>query len=284
VRVIHRPEINAGGIDTILGDAVEHGRVLAHMAPVEDPAIQRVAALHRADPAWKGGAVAWVRGTVSASFKGGNLLSPDDPGRYARGESLLRHALAALGWEIGLQRRPRQPDLPLTSTAFGADMPLELVQNELAERQDTPVIGVHRHSGALWLSGFTRDTTSSLALRFPGGAPLLIGTEAWIEDGRAVYALPRAWHRECRVLVDQAVTGMVACNEATCEQIGWTRRILVRNLRDATVTVLPPPGTTVQLLVNAPWPHVVGQAPAQQVQADGSIVCRNVTGSLRITW
>lgn len=282
-RVHHRPEINAGGITSVLADGVTYSRVLATMADPET-ASERVVSLHRADPAWHGGAVAWLRGTVSAGHTGGNLLVQDDPSRYARSECLLRHALAALGWEIGLIRRSSEATTTVSNAPLPVDAPWDVLMYELAASQDSPVLGIHRHDGGLWLSGFTRDTTNRMRLRFPQGAPLLVGCDAWFEDGRAEYQMPRAWQRECRVLVSQRDGGRVSCVEGTCEQVGWSRRLWVRGLRDATVTILPPPGRELWLLANPPWPFVIGQDVAHERRADGSVVCTGVSGRLSIAW
>lgn len=284
-RVIHRTEVNAGGIDTVLAGGIAHARILAVVAPVADPGQQRIASLHRADPAWNGGEVAWVRGTVSARHApGANLLVQDDPTTYARGEALLRHALAALGWEIGLLRRDGESAEAVQPVALPKNAMWDVLMYELAASQRSPVIGIHRHERALWLSGYMRDTTTRLRLRFPDGAPLLVGGDAWLEDGRAEYNLQRAWHRECRVLVKQRAAGMVTCREMTAELMGITRRLEVRGLRDATITVLPPPGVRPRIQLNTAWPHVIGDEPPQQARDDGAVVCSGLTGRLLISW
>jgi len=279
----HRPEINAGGIDSILA-ALAHTTVLAEVAPIADAAQSRVASLMRRDPAWQGGALAWVRGTVSAGHQGGNLLTQDDPSRYARSEVLMRHALAALGWEMGTVSRRAESQATAAIPPLTPGAMWDVAMYELAASQKSPVLGIHRHGGGLWLSGYCRDTTNRLRLRFPDGAPLLVGCDAWIEDGRAEYGMPRAWQRECRVLIDQREAGVVSCAEHTSEQIHLIRRLVVRGLRDATVTILPLPGRTTELLVNAPWPFVIGDKPAQRQLTDGRIVCSGVTGRLLISW
>ncbi|MEK7413069.1 MAG: hypothetical protein AAB263_07115 [Planctomycetota bacterium] len=284
-RINHRPEINAGGIANVVAATTTHQRVLSTVTPVADPTQQRVSGVHRADPAWNGGAVAWVRGTVSAGHSGGNLLTLDDQSLYARSELLVRHALAALGWEIGTIKRSSESSAAVEPIApMPKDAPWDVVMVAQAAKQNSSVVGIHRYQNGLWLSGYVRDTTSRLRLRFPDGAPLLVGCDAWYEDGRAEYSLPRAWHRECRVLVDQAQAGVISCVEGTCEHIGWTRRLWVRGLTNATVTILPPPDKKLWLLGNPPWPTVIGDAIQQRRRDDGSIVCSGVTGRVSITW
>ncbi len=280
-KVIHRPPYCAGSIDTVLAERSD-ATALTMMAPPGKPDQRRVTSLVRQASAWNGGAVAWVRGTVSASYQGGTLLTQDDPAIYARSEVLMRHAMAALGWEVGLHRRQRH--VTASTIVTGANMPWELTQLELVANQDTPVVGVHRHTGAYWLSGFTRDTTTELKLRFPAGAPILLGAEAWMENGRAGYVMPRAWRRECRVLIDQTASGKVSCRELACQQMGFDRHLVVRGLQNATVTVLPPARRKLSLLVNSLWPHVHGDRPQQQPNRDGSVTVHGITGSLRIMW
>lgn len=278
-RIFHRPEINAGGIIEVL--AASAGSVV--LAEASNAGQRRVVGVLRTDPSWSGGALAWVRGTVSASCRGGYLLTQDDPRRYRRSEVLVRHALASLGWTVGVQRR-RVDEAPTTSGDVAEDAPWDTVMYDLAAAHGSPVVGVHRHRRAFWFSGFQRDTTTTLRLRFPDGAPLLVGCDAWLADGVAEYTMPKAWRRECRVFVDQAAPGRLSCVEGTAEQVDLLRRIWVRGLRDATVTIHPPPGATLRVLGNPPWPWVIGEAVAQERRADGAVVCRGVSGTLSIAW
>jgi hypothetical protein len=243
-RVIHREVLNLGGCAEIAAGA----RVLATLAHGDQ----------RRAVATVLGRVAWVRGTNCCTWIGGHQPTADSASETWPAERLLRLALREFDWSIGLDRlRPDQPGHSLT---------------------------VHRSSNGWWFAGLARNTNVPLRLRTPDGAPLLLGHETTLESGHAVYHLPRAWRRECRVFVDQA-DGEVACVEGTHEQMGTVRRFWVRGLQDATVVVYPEEGRTASMLVNPPWPHFIGTAVESSAEDGGRrIVCRHVTGNLCVTW
>ena len=83
----------------------------------------------------------WVRGTNSNSYRGGHLLTPDDPKQWFPGDFLMRSALAALGSHIVVvKHRPEQR---------------------------SPVVSIARHDNGFFLSGYTPDTTVELRLLLP---------------------------------------------------------------------------------------------------------------------
>jgi len=294
----HRAEINAGGLEAVPSSSAATPRCLQVLAlATEVPtsgliAESRICLLSRTDPEWQGGgALAWARGTLCSSFRGGHLLTPDDPSCFARGERLLRVALSQLGWEISVIRHapPVQETVREVDTNSSLDVapetvPWELIQLEAARKQDAPVIGLHSNDGAIFVSAFSRDTSAKIRLRFPGGAPMFVGTEAWVSRGRAEYTLPRASRHECRALVEQEAESIVSIVEGTAEQMGISRRIWIRGLRFANVTLLLPKGSSPVLLVNPLWPFIAGTSPQTHVDSLGRITCENVTGSLCISW
>lgn len=267
-RVEHRELMCAGGIEAVLhapGDA--HTTILA---TASSPALgqQRVAALVRRDPAWNGGALAWVRGTNASCYLAGDLISgaghlptPDDASTVFHGDLLARFALAALGCSVAVCKRgPAQPN-PITCAA--------------------------RHDNGFFFSGYVPDTTVELRLRFPQGAPVFIGCDAELVGGAACYRLPRAWRRECRVFVEQAA-GVVSCFEKTAEMIGLERRLRVTGLDDATVRVYAPRRQRqVTLAANGSYPYFEG--PFVEYQAcDGPLgrhlLAEHVSGELVVSW
>jgi len=191
--LLHDRLLSAGGMCGRIADASDgHTRALA-LARQGGEA--RVAALARRLPEWEGGAIAWVRGTVSCDpdRMTGHLLMPLDPEEAFPGEMLMRLALAELGCEILAEKH--------------------------SATQRSPMLVVSRHRNGFFFSGYSPDTTLRSHFRFPQGAPVLLGLETQLAPGRSTYTMPRAWRRECRVFVEQD-NGEVSCVERHSGQIG----------------------------------------------------------------
>lgn len=260
----HRSIMNAGGMDAVLSDAGADVIAMASSGPD-----QRVAASVRSDPSWTGGAIGYVRGSCASSYLGGDLISgighlptEDDPSKHFFSEVLMRHALAVLGHEISA------------------------CKNDAA--QPDPITTIHRHDNAFFFSGYVPDMTVELRLRLAQGAPLLLGYDAEIKDGRACYRLPRAWHRECRVFIEQAEDGVVSCHEKTPEQMGIRRRLRITGLRHATVRLFDESGERdVSMVVNGSYPYFEGPFVRTERRVDvlGRYrVANDVSGELIIGW
>lgn len=253
---VHRALVCGGGLDAVATAASE---VLATVGAGEQ---ERAAAVLRR---LAGGTVGWVRGTVACGPvpKRGHLLTPLDARAAYPTEMLLRLLLGEMGTSIRFEKRD-------------------------AGRPD-PMLCVARHANAWYLSGFCPDTTVRQHLRFPAGAPLLLGFETELEEGHSTYTLPRAWHRECRVFVEQARPALLSCREATHEQIGLKRRFLVTGLEDATVRFFPDPGHEgrTTFLRDPQFPFVAGDflTPTLYDDARGRYLgVGGVSGSLLISW
>lgn len=104
-----------------------------------------------------------------------------------------------------------------------------------------PTITLSRHDNALFLSAYNCNTTTDTYLRFPLGAPLLLGTETEINDGKATYRFSRGEHRECRAFAKQA-QGVISVREAPPINAKYRRAIKVDGLVDATVYLFPEKG------------------------------------------
>jgi hypothetical protein len=182
----HRALISAGAIDTVLDPAASGARACA---TVSRGGAERTVAVSRGNCLGAGsGTLAWVRGSFCCSIGSGRLPAPDDPKRYFQGEALMRLMLAEFGYSIRFTK-------PLPETR-------------------SPLLLAARHRNGYYLSCYSPATTASVRLRFPHGAPILVGTETWLEDGHSVYTPPRAWHKEVRCFVDQRESGEVSCVEA----------------------------------------------------------------------
>jgi hypothetical protein len=165
--------------------------------------------------------------------------------------------------------------------SFGAD------RRTAAQR--VPLVGVARHDNGFFFSGYTPDTTVGLRLRFPKGAPVLLGYETVIEDGQTTYRMPRAWHRECRVFVDGQTGGALSLTEQPSVQYGVARRWELSGLNGATVRFYPPTNTpleTVRAYRDAHYPYKTGQieAPLGAVCQGRCIEIADMTGTLTLAW
>jgi hypothetical protein len=257
----HRSLTCAGGIEAVLADGEDtHTSV---RATVHKDAASRVIALSRGLPDWNGGRLAWVRGTNSNHYRSGQrLLATDNANEWFAGEELMRHMLTAFGYTFAVDRR------------------------EPADR--IPMVCVARCRNGFFFSGYHADTTATLRLRFPQGAPLLIGYETILDGGCATYTMPRAWHRECRVFVEQADGSKLTCREMPSIHYGVRRRIEVRHLDHGTVRFYPETNTEdqVTMVVNSSYPYV--KNPISFSREDGPmgahLTAREVTGNLIISW
>lgn len=152
----------------------------------------------------------WYRAPIGGHDNPYSLshTTPDDDQEYLRGEVLLRSLLARYGYQIHFDK----------PTALSA----------------TPILTLHRSDNAEMLAVYNPNTAVTTALRFPLGAPLLLGYEAELKEGCACYRFPRAVHAECRVFVEQA-SGVVSAIECAPVSRLYRRRIVVSGLENATV-------------------------------------------------
>jgi hypothetical protein len=225
--------------------------------------------------------IAWVRGSNCTDMsKKPKLPTMDDPTIYMHGDVLLRHALKSLGLHVGY------------------------VRHALEHRN--PVLAISRHANAMWFAGYAKNSSAQWELALPdaGGCPVMVQCDAVIAGGKAVYQMPRAWRRECRVLVSQPkgvasctescephwkVHRVVSCTEQHSGHKPVKRRLLVTGLKDATVTFLPEPGfeDNTSFQINASWPFVNGPfAPMTHGKNSlGKIITSDhLTGDLLISW
>ena len=210
----HDPLLSDGGLCAIatLDPTV---RVLAL---AKKGAEQRVIASSRSLAPWQGGKVIWLRGTCSNDVNANySLPQPHDPRKYYPMESLARAVLQDFDYAI----------------TFAKTLP----------EQRNPAIMVHRSKNAFFFSGYCPDTNVDISLRFPLGAPLLIGYETFLQNGSSIFRLPRAWYHECRIFIEkQDGTGPIKCVEDTCRDIRYRRHLRVRGLNNATLYIFTYPG------------------------------------------
>lgn len=205
------------------------------------------------------GHVAWLRGSCTSAYKkGAHILQPDDYKKYFAAEKLMRYALSHLGYDIRFR----------TS----------------GSEAKTPVLTIHRYDNAFMFSTYARDTTAETLLKFPLGAPLLLGYETILENGYSCYHLPRAEHRECRAFITQE-SGKIICREIPPISYQVRRRIQIEGLVNARVCFYPEKycEENIEVIQNAGEPYYVGEKPCGEWKSDGSVrylEVEDVTGTI----
>lgn len=253
----HNALLSDGPIELVR--PVEGCRTLARIRTAPEAEVPYATAFGAAGPGSPGTAI-WVRGSAPFDYS-----EPDERGvrhrmlvdrtRFDDAATLLRDAVSTLGVSVVHELR-------------SAD----------AARA---VLGMRRHRGGLWLSGYVPDTTLRLRLSLSDGAPLLNHTEAWYEGGAAIYQLPKSVHAECRAYVTQEASGLMRCREIAPFPADRTRGLRIEGLTDARVVISLPPGAAAAARVETP------QSPDASVLRVGGtdrIEIRQVTGYLNVAW
>lgn len=256
----HRSLFSAGGIRTKVKNKGDQ-RTHIH-ASIRKGTEERDVVWSRSLPAWKGGKVVYVRGTNSSNFDGGRLLTPDDPEKYFIGQLHLRYALDQFGIHFGIQKKDPAVKSPVTT--------------------------VSRSNNAFVFSGYNPNTTATHVLKFPQGAPLLLGFQTDLNNGHSTYTMPTAWSRESRIFVEQA-DGELSYKELHSGQKGVSKRFFVGGLKDATVRIYPEGHVTLESInvyLNARYPWKEGKiAVARADEKFGHCFeVKNVTGDLVVSW
>ncbi len=210
-----------------------------------------------------GGRVWWLRAPLPLTMKkGDHLPSPDDRASVFAFTELARQALAAWGWHISVHAVTRE--------------------------QRRPILSLHRQNNAWFFSGYMPDTTVELSLRTPFGAPLLLGQETWINKGASSYHQTRGWRNECRVFVEQD-DGWLQHTEELPGQIGVTRRLWVRGLKEASLRFFPPTDSHLTTLwLNPLWPFISGESvPLREIHTPHGLLLETthpISGTALLSW
>ena len=274
-KINHRPIMSAGGMEeTLIGGSVGVADGVPGVTVVATAgrgAKKRVAAVVRHNKSWKGGALAWVRGTSSNYLRQNQALpQPDDAGELFNGEVLMRMLLSQLGFHMGLSRR-----------SVDIRCPYNLIS---------------RHENGFFFSGFAPNTTAIQHLRFPQGAPLMIGLDTEIVKGCTTYSPGRAWHNECRVFVEQPADSIITCIEQPTVMIGLHRRLYMTGFKNATLRAYLPrdiEARQVEMLLNPNDPANMLLTEEEDTTLKFKLVddrigryfeAHNVTGSILLSW
>ncbi len=258
--LMHRSLFNGGGIRTVIGDKKQPStRSLVQVAQKKQV---RDVAWSVSKPDWNGGKVVYLRGTNSSHFSGGRLLTPDNPEKYFTGPSYLRYVLQEFGVHVFVDKQ--------------------------APAVKSPVLTISRSNNAFIFSGYHPNSTIKNRLKFPQGAPLLLGLETVLAQGHSSYYLPTSWNRECRIFVEQEA-GMLSYKELHSGVKDIHKRYAVSGLNKATVRIYADDHITketFQAYVNAGYPWKKGQYAFKEMNdALGRyFLVENVTGSLVVAW
>lgn len=252
-----RDWLSGGSIDTMTPEKPSAG--LSVLAEVEAGGQRRAFAVTR--KLASGGLLGWVRGAFSEDvIKGDNLPKKTDPLHWFTAERVMRWVLQAYGYTIRFAK----------PTAATVD----------------PIILAARRQNGWFFSGFTPSTNVELQWKFPWGVPVPVGCDVNLKHGFGTMALGRAWHRECRVFVEQAGNGEVTCREHHSGEMGITRRLHVRGLDNATVRFFYDTGMpreTINFRLNNDYPGHGTLLPHVETEP-GVLTANNVTGELLISW
>ena len=184
-------------------------------------------------------------------------------------ERLMRAALAAVsGW------------------SFAADLPTP----------DTlpPRTNLSRHDAAFLFHVFAPDTTASLRVRAPYGAPLVTERETSLADGAALWRPDKSWRVECRLFVEGQTSGIVSVKTSIAAYPGFAGHLQVKGLENAILRFFPPTahcapalqGAGSVELVRSNWNALAEpEAPQWEDTPDGPCaVWRDVSGPVYIAW
>lgn len=239
------------------------------LASGEQDGVLRAACALRELPS--GGKIGWVRGSLATSeyepAKRNKVLGPRlnelPSSAFFPTEKFARVVLGRMG--LGVTVAKASPD-------------------------DTdPMMCLHRHDNAFIFSGYQPEPDSSLTLQFEGGAPVFTGSKVRVEDSATIYLGPAAWHHECRIFVEQTEGLMVECRIVPPIQHGYTLRLLVSGLKNATVHFYPPSGAEekLEILRDPMFPYFVGDfvEPLVRKECTGTLVSvANVSGEVLFSW
>jgi hypothetical protein len=279
-------ELPAGVMPPGMGQVLRHLSMLSAggwretpPATINEPGVEAVAARQngkvRAASIWKslpsGGCVGWVRGSLATAefdpakprpIKGPRLAALD-PRVFATAEALARAGLARMGLRI----------------AF----------DQAAPRDQTALLTVHRHRNAFVFSGYQPDAAVPMLLGLPAGAPLFPALRNRVQGAETIYVGPNSWHHVCRAFVEENGASSVLCRILPAIQFGYTERLLISGLNDATVRFFPAPGSESRLeILRAPlFPYFKGDFVKTEIvrSPEGpQVVVTGVTGELLFSW
>ncbi len=260
-KILHQPSICAGGIAEVQNASADTQYQM--LADQNDR--QRVVALVRTSGP---GTIGWIRGTSSIDHQNDNLkkrtLTTFSPEKYFKAENLFRLALSHMGYTIELERNE--------------------AQNHSCHIMAT------RNRNAYFFTLFSAERNIQYRLRFPNGAPIFTGEDVELKNGRAVYALNKFMHKECRVFLKQEQDAVITCHRNQTSNIKYKNRIMLHNLTAATLCFYPASDdeSRTQILLNPHPGLLVDTNPFESEWKQDStgkhVEIKNVTGTMSFAW
>lgn len=244
--LLHVPLISSGAVTTLAGEAQV-------TSTVSDGKNERVYSAF--NPATN---IAWVRGSFPHAASNSSLPENLDPLKYFRVAGLLRGALEHFGITVRF-------DCETVTTK-------------------KPIILNSIKRNGMFITGSADDTFTRAKLNYPDGAPMMVNTEAIVDEEGAEYPLSKWWHNECRLFVRQKERSTVVCRRVTAEHVCVDHRFALRGLKDATVTFRPPKDSRVYISSGSVH-YILGEEYPSTVSEDGRrVVVEHVTGSMSFAW
>lgn len=255
-RLEFRDWLSGGDINTVAPEKPSAGlTVLAEVASGNE---RRAFAVTR--KLASGGQLGWVRGIFSEDVvKGQNLPKKTDPLQWFTSERVMRWALQSFGYTIRFAK-------PSAATV-------------------DPLILAARKQNGWFFSGFSPSTNIQLHWQFPLGVPVPVGCDVLLKNGTGSMVLSRAWHRECRVFVEQNESSEVSCREHLTGDVDIARRFQVWGLKNATVHYFIDPAYPAKDVYFSQNNAYTGRGtviPHTETQP-GVLTAKNVTGDILIS-
>ncbi|MDF2815659.1 MAG: hypothetical protein K0Q81_1859 [Paenibacillus sp.] len=211
----HESQLSSGALCEVISNTADP---FTHVhTTVRQNDQERVFALSRSLSEWNGGKIGWVRGSLPFQSAGVTHLPIRQELNFMDSSLIVRYLLAEFGYEM--------------------------FQTKLEAGANEALLFVARHDNGFLFTGCKQDTSVTLQLRFPDGAPVITGQTTMIGEGMATYVLNRTFHDECRVFVKQKEESRVSSREnqpIPTPKKRAVRMITVFNLRDAEVVIYPP--------------------------------------------
>ena len=262
-RIRVSPAFDGGGLTEVAeleGEATSASR-LRVLAEARQGASRRVLAA-------RCGAFAWVRSITpcdGVNLKNLRHFDYAPPTQVFPVERLVRHVLgAAFGWSL----------------LADAPSPTALL----------PRTNISRHDNAFIFTVYAPDTTASMRVRTPYGAPLLTERETPLSSaGEAIWHPDKSWRRECRLFAEGQKASMVSVKTSFAAYPGFAGRLQVKGLEGAMLRFFPPSGFRETVELSSPpndWDMLHEPvAPEWEETPDGPCaVWRNVAGTAFIAW
>ncbi len=245
----HEALLSDGGIDTFTTGETEV------LASAEQGGVKRAIMTC-------GKGFVWMRTIVSCYYtREMKMPKKEDGNKYLIAETLMRRALEKFGMHVSFEK-------PYAG-------------------MKTPVVMCARRENGYFFSTYMPDTATALKMKFPLGAPLVLGYETVLEEGKSIYHLPRAAHLECRVFVEQE-SGHVYSRELTPASYQYRRRIGVGGLKNATVRFFAETECMDKAVVNLNYTknwYLEDESLDSEIITDENgtyLEVRNVTGELTL--